>query len=296
MFYYFCQKKVLENDLFIIKFLFFEKCILCKCKIINSFLKMPKFNDFDLSWENWKKYEDILTDSLWVINERDKSWKHSNFYHGNFIPQIPNQLIKRYTKKWDYVLDLFLGSWTTAIECEKLERNIIWVDIKEELVNRAKELITSDKIKKEFLLGNSGSKLTQNRIKTYLTLQNRKWADLVLLHPPYFDIIKFSDKKQDLSNAPNITEFLKMFNKVLQNSFNLLKWGWYMWIIIGDKYQNSEWIPLWFQCMAEAQKVWFKLKSIIIKNMEWNRWKAWTWWIWRYRALNIFNKFNLIYE
>ncbi|MCK9272441.1 site-specific DNA-methyltransferase [Candidatus Gracilibacteria bacterium] len=257
---------------------------------------MPKFNDFDLSGENWKKYEDILTDSLWVINERDKSGKHSNFYHGNFIPQIPNQLIKRYTKKGDYVLDLFLGSGTTAIECEKLERNIIGVDIKEELVNRAKELITSDKIKKEFLLGNSGSKLTQNRIKTYLTLQNRKGADLVLLHPPYFDIIKFSDKKQDLSNAPNITEFLKMFNKVLQNSFNLLKGGGYMGIIIGDKYQNSEWIPLGFQCMAEAQKVGFKLKSIIIKNMEGNRGKAGTGGIWRYRALNIFNKFNLIYE
>jgi hypothetical protein len=60
---------------------------------------MPKFNDFDLSGENWKKYEDILTDSLWVINERDKTGKHSNFYHGNFIPQIPQQFIKRYTKK-----------------------------------------------------------------------------------------------------------------------------------------------------------------------------------------------------
>jgi len=34
---------------------------------------MPKFNDLDLTGENWKKYEDILTDSLWIINERDKS-------------------------------------------------------------------------------------------------------------------------------------------------------------------------------------------------------------------------------
>lgn len=247
---------------------------------------MPKFNDLDLTGENWKKYEDILTDSLWIINERDKSWKHSNFYHGNFIPQIPNQLIRRYTKKWDFVLDLFLGSGTTAIECEQLERNIIGVDIKEELVNRTQDLITSDKIKKEFILGNSGSKLTLNRIKTYLTLQNKNFVDLVLLHPPYFDIIKFSDKKQDLSNASNIEEFLKMFNKVLQNSFELLKSWWYMAVVIGDKYQNSEWIPLGFQCMAEAQKVGFKLKSIIVKNMEWNRWKIWSGWIWRYRALN----------
>jgi hypothetical protein len=38
---------------------------------------MPKFNDLDI--ENWKE-SDIWTDSLWIINERDKSGKHSNFY------------------------------------------------------------------------------------------------------------------------------------------------------------------------------------------------------------------------
>lgn len=246
---------------------------------------MPKFNDFDM--ENWKDdCDDIITDSLWVINERDKSWKHSNFYHWNFIPQIPNQLIRRYTKKWDYILDLFLWSATTAIECENLERNIIWVDLKQELVSRAKELIVSDKIQKEFIVWNSTSELTKNKIKTFLALNSKNAVDLVLLHPPYFDIIKFSDNKQDLSNATNIEQFLEMFNKVLKNSYELLKTGWYVWIVIWDKYQNSEWIPLGFQCMAEAQKVWFKLKSVIVKNMEWNRWKAGSWWIWRYRALN----------
>ena len=50
--------------------------------------------------ENWKEdCADIITDSLRIINEREKSGKHSNFYHGNFIPQIPNQFIRRYTKK-----------------------------------------------------------------------------------------------------------------------------------------------------------------------------------------------------
>lgn len=247
---------------------------------------MPKFNDLDLNNGNWKKYEDILTDSLWIINERDKSWKHSNFYHWNFVPQIPYQLIKRYTKKWWWVLDLFLWSGTTAIECEKLERNIIWIDLKEELVARAKELIASDKIQKHFWLWDSGSEETKKDIQKILKHHKKTWVDLVLLHPPYFDIIKFSEDKKDLSNAWNLQDFLNMFHNVLQNSFELLKSGWYMWVVIWDKYANSEWIPLGFQCMNEAQKVWFKLKSIIVKNMEWNRWKIWSGWIWRYRALN----------
>ena len=46
---------------------------------------MPIFNDLNL--DNWKDSE-ILTDSLWIISERDKSGKHNGFYHGNFAPAI----------------------------------------------------------------------------------------------------------------------------------------------------------------------------------------------------------------
>ncbi len=71
---------------------------------------MSKFNDIDL--ENWRECA-INTDTLWMIRERTKTGKHKNIYHGNFIPQIPNQLIQRYTKKDDVVFEPFAGSGTT---------------------------------------------------------------------------------------------------------------------------------------------------------------------------------------
>ena len=94
---------------------------------------MPKFNDFDM--KNWKNLSEIITDSLWIINKRDNSGKHNGFYHGNFVPQIPQQLISRYTKKNDLVFDPFLGSGTTAYECEKLSRNFIGIDLNVDMVN-----------------------------------------------------------------------------------------------------------------------------------------------------------------
>lgn len=52
--------------------------------------------------ENWKT-TDINPNSLWIIERRKQGGKHENNYHGNFIPQVPNQLIRRYTNKGDTV-------------------------------------------------------------------------------------------------------------------------------------------------------------------------------------------------
>ena len=254
---------------------------------------MPKFNDFNM--EKWKELTDITTDSLWIINKRDNSGKHSNFYHGNFVPQIPQQLIKRYTKKNDLVIDPFLGSGTTAYECEKLERNFIGIDLNPEMINYVKSqfFAENDLIKKEnnknffeFIEGDSSNINTFIKVDKIIKENNNEKAQLAILHPPYFDIIKFSDNKNDLSNANNINEFLIEFNNVIKNVKTILKKDGYLAIVIADKYSNSEWVPLGFYCMQEAQKEGLLLKSIVVKNMEGNRAKQNQEAIWRYRALN----------
>ncbi len=88
--------------------------------------------------ENWKE-TDLNVDSLWVFDERGKGGKHANVYHGNFIPQIPNQLIRRYTGQGETVLELFSGSGTTLYECETLGRNYIGFDINKQIMAYVKE-------------------------------------------------------------------------------------------------------------------------------------------------------------
>jgi hypothetical protein len=79
-------------------------------------VKTSKVNDINLL--RWKEYDEIITDSLWILDKRDSSGAHIASYWGNFIPQIPHQMMLRYTKKGDCVLDAFVGSGTTLIECE----------------------------------------------------------------------------------------------------------------------------------------------------------------------------------
>lgn len=247
-----------------------------------------KINDIDL--ENWKEYNEVITDSLWIINRRDQSGTHTAEYHGNFVPQIPRQAMLRYTSKEETVLDPFLGLGTTLIECKRQGRNGIGVELSPEVVSKAKTLIDKESntcgIKTKVIEGNSTQKPTFNKVKEFLKekLAQEK-VQLAVLHPPYHDIIKFSDDPRDLSNTKNISEFLKEFRKVLWHTHELLEDDRFLALVIGDKYSKGEWIPLGFRTMEVVLDTGFQLKSIVVKNMTGNRAKNSQENLWRYRAL-----------
>jgi len=248
-----------------------------------SEVKTGKINDINLN--RWKEYEEIITDSLWVLDKRDNTGAHLGWYWGNFIPQIPHQLMLRYTKKGDWVLDPFLGSGTTLIECRRLGRNGIGVELNPEVSVKAKELIEKEKnghdVATEIIAGDS-RKINLNET---LDKHGTKQVQLVIMHPPYHNIIKFSQDKNDLSNAPNTEAFIKMFGEVLDKTIPFLEKGRCLGIVIGDKYSRGTWIPLGFHVMNEVLKRDFTLKSIIVKNFEETRGKRNQKELWRYRAL-----------
>ncbi|HEU4391268.1 MAG TPA: DNA methyltransferase, partial [Blastocatellia bacterium] len=113
----------------------------------------------DINLRRWKEYDDILTDSLWSLPKRDTSGAHLGWYWGNFVPQIPHQLILRFTRKGDWVLDPFVGSGTTLIECRRLGRNGVGVDLNADVIERARELVdgesNKDSVKTELLAADS---------------------------------------------------------------------------------------------------------------------------------------------
>ncbi|HEC93466.1 MAG TPA: DNA methyltransferase [Candidatus Atribacteria bacterium] len=246
-------------------------------------VKTSKINDINL--HRWKEYDEIITDSLWVLDKRDNSGAHIAWYWGNFIPQIPHQMMLRYTKKGDWVLDTFVGSGTTLIECKRLGRNGIGIELNQEVAQKAKELIDKEcnryKVTTEVITGDSRT----INIKEVLEKHKINQVQLLIMHPPYHDIIKFSKYEKDLSNARNTKEFLKMFGRVVDNATPFLEKGRYFALVIGDKYSKGEWIPLGFYCMNEVLKRGYLLKSIIVKNFEETRGKRNQKELWRYRAL-----------
>lgn len=248
--------------------------------------KQTPWSDIDLN--HWRDYDEIKTDSLWLYQHRASGDGHRLDYHGNYIPQIATQLLTRYSKQDEIILDLFLGSGTTAIEAMRLERRCIGVELKPELVDHVKSKIEPAWLDSRIhiLPGNSLDPQTADRIKETLHTMQADWADLLILHPPYADIIKFSENAADLSNAPTTEAFLDDFQTVAQHGYDLLAPGRFAALIIGDKYAKGELMPLGFWCLERMNRVGFKTKAIIVKNIEGNeKGKGKDANLWRYRAL-----------
>lgn len=249
--------------------------------------KILPYSDIDVS--RWREYEHVETGSLWNINGRDRQNGHQLDYHGNCVPQILTQLLTRYTKSGETVLDLFLGSGTSAIEAVNLGRKAIGVELKQEMAdyvrNKLHEQGKSDDV--HVINGNSANiDWTGKAIKRALKQFEQEKAQFLFLHPPYADIIRFSESENDLSNAENTEAFLDMFQQVCQLGYEMLEPGRFAGLVIGDKYAAGELVPLGFYCMERMNRVGFTTKSIIVKNMSGNeKAKGRMSNLWRYRAL-----------
>ena len=246
--------------------------------------RVGKINDINL--RRWQEYDDVWTDSLWVMGRRDSSGAHKGWYWGNFVPQIPRQMMLRYTKAGDWVLDGFVGSGTTLIECRRLGRNGVGIELNHEVARAARRLVSKEANPTGVLTEVFEADSSRVDMKSIMQRLRVKAVQLLILHPPYHDIIRFSEDPGDLSNAADVDAFIGRFSACVGNLAPFLEAGRYMALIIGDKYSQGEWVPLGFLCMKEVLgRGDFILRSIIVKNFEETRGKRRQTSLWRYRAL-----------
>lgn len=243
---------------------------------------MIKINDLDMS--KWKELKDVWTDSLWIIPNRDNSGAHDGHYHGNFVPQIAHQLLTRYTKTGDFVLDTFAGSGTTLIEAQRMRRNSIGIELQPDVAMEAIGRIHSEQVEgiiADTFVDDSRTFDTDRILDTYKI----KNVQFILYHPPYWDIIKFSPLENDLSNSQTLESFIDNFRQVVNNTSKILEKGRYCAVVIGDKYANSQLVPLGFYCMQAMQQEGLTLKATVVKNFEETKGKANQKALWKQRAL-----------
>ena len=198
--------------------------------------------------------------TVWSFPKRGNWATHRPTYRGNWAPQIPRNLILKYTQEGDLVLDPMVGGGTTLIEAKLLNRDAIGADINPQAVKLAKESLkfeVDNKSKQECYVGDA--RKPENIASDSM--------DLIATHPPYLNIIKYSEIpiQGDLSNIGSLSKFLAEFEPAVKEFYRVLKPDHYCAILIGDTRRHRHYVPLAFNVMSLFLKNGFILKEDIIK-------------------------------
>jgi DNA modification methylase len=211
------------------------------------------------------------TTTVWSFPDRGDWATHylNSKYRGNWAPEVPRNLILKYTKEGETVLDQMVGSGTTLIECKLLGRNGIGVDINPEAI-----MITRDRL--NFDYSTIDPKFPKTTQKTYvgdarnLNLIEDESIDLIATHPPYVSIISYTGQRieGDLSNVRDVAQFIEEMKKVAKECFRVLKPGKHCAILMGDTRRHQHFVPVTTRVMQAFLEVGFILKEDIIK-LQW---------------------------
>jgi 16S rRNA G966 N2-methylase RsmD len=210
--------------------------------------------------------------TVWSFKNRGTWATHSGEYRGNWSPYIPRNVILKYSKPGEIVLDYFCGAGTTAVECKLLGRKCTAFDINDKAIELARENINF-KIESQQLV------FTDNKIRPQvyepelsvgdardLSFLEDNSIDLICAHPPYANIIHYTDSKESDLSFYDIGEFLEEMTKVAKESFRVLKPGRQCAILIGDMRRKKHVIPLGFELINVYLDVGFKLRELVIKR------------------------------
>lgn len=210
--------------------------------------------------------------TVWSFKQRGNWATHSGEYRGNWSPYIPRNVILKYSKPGELVLDYFCGAGTTAVECKLLGRRCIALDINDKAIELAKKNV-------DFSIGSQqlnllGQKSPPEVYKLELMVGDASdlsflkdnSVDLICSHPPYANIIYYTDSKKGDLSFFDIDDFLKEMSKVAKESFRVLKPGRQCAILIGDTRRKKHVIPLGFKLINVYLDAGFKLRELVVKR------------------------------
>lgn len=217
-----------------------------------------------IKWTPSKEYKPEGT-TVWSFPDRGDWATHIGDYRGNFSPFIPRNAIEKYTKKGDWILDQMVGSGTTLVECRLLGRNAIGVDINPEAIMVARNRL-------DFSYNPLSSNYSEPKIKTYvgdarnLNKVKNESIDLIVTHPPYAFIIKYTKNKLegDISRL-NVKTYLQAMGEIAEEAFRVLKPDKYCAVLMGDTRKRRHFVPIAYRVMEKFLDAGFVLKEDVIK-------------------------------
>lgn len=254
---------------------------------------------------------ELETTTVWSFPKRGNWATHKGDFRGNWAPQVPRNLILRYSEPGDIVLDPFVGGGTTLIETKITGRRGIGVDINRSAADITLARLDFDyesDISKDIKQASLNGDLPPNVSKTpeldegvlsddvlpqkiYLgdarnlgKIEDES-IDLICAHPPYANIINYAGEEEgNIGAVRDLDEFSEHMRECAEEFYRVLKPDHYCGVLMGDTRRKKHAKPIGFLTLRPFLKEGFVLKEIVIKVQ--HQMKATGFWVHRSKEFN----------
>jgi len=234
----------------------------------------------DLDGKEWL----LRTRSFW-FSENCPLDKSAYNHPAPFMVKDIEKLIGLFTKQGMIVLDPFVGSGTTIIAANNLERIGIGIDLNPDYYDLYLERIKNLNINQlcQYIIGDSKEKL-----------DNIQQVDYIVTSPPYHNILHndskgtrnnsgkdyrmaaregveyYSDASNDLGNFDDYKDFLRAFSEIMTKAYAKLRDNRYASIIISDFTVNKKEVCVQADIVRLMEQIGFEFSgtTVLLQNVK----------------------------
>jgi len=171
--------------------------------------------------------------TVWDFPQRGDWAVHSGDYRGNWPPQIPRNLISKYTDEGDLIIDAFAGGGTTLIEAWLMGRKSIGLDISklaiQTMESKVNEIEAFDKENESsrlnvdnrpVIIEGNALELRSLIVRSGINTDKLK---LICAHPPYLNSIKYTHCARMIIWQPYLMEYYTLQSVSLRTVYCPMK-------------------------------------------------------------------------
>jgi len=232
----------------------------------------------DLSGSEWLYWTNTIYPTNYPLDVTHQLRKT----HGAIKPpELMADIIRFFTKKGELVLDPFAGVGSTLLGAALTERKAVGFELNNKWVQVYRE------IQRKFSIGKHGIQagVEGRRIQGIMVHGDclhelselpQERVEAIITDPPYgcrhrvefnretnFSMFNPGEEK-DFGNLPDYKGYLQKMGEFGREAYRVLKRHRYLVLLIGDRYQNSEYMPLSYKVAEVIRAQGFKWKGLKI--------------------------------
>ena len=217
---------------------------------------------------------------VWQFTYEKRDIRNKDIHPATFPIALAKRVIELFTHKGELVLDPFVGSGTTLIAAQDLNRNAIGFDLQEKYIQLCDERLNSN----SNLFTDSWQMAIQDDARNIKSWILPETVSLIWTSPPYANLLnrrrtnksrrdrdngqlgkieQYSQDKRDLGTLP-IKEFTLAIGDIFEDLLPLLSPKAHCVINVPDMWWENTRVTIHVSLIEEMRKRGYELRNIII--------------------------------